>query len=83
MATEQSSEVLSQNEKWKRFYAPSIVKRFQPNQSNCALPIIVVSELYKGVYCSQKVEVNLTALKAFLLPFSYINLDLKVAEEFG
>ena len=62
---------------------PIVLAQFEPNQSECALPIIVVSELYKGAYYSRKVESNLAALQAFLLPFPVIDLDLDAAEDFG
>ena len=62
---------------------PVVLAHFLPKQYDCALPIVVVSELYKGAYCSQKLEKNLAVLQEFLLPFPLIELDQDAAEAFG
>lgn len=61
----------------------SVVDRFEQERKNCTLPVIVVSELYKGAYCSQRVKENLNVLVRFVSPLSVINLDLAAAQEFG
>ncbi|WP_375513264.1 type II toxin-antitoxin system VapC family toxin [uncultured Nostoc sp.] len=51
--------------------------------SQCYLSTIVVSELYKGVYCSKKVEKNLATLAQLteLLPIEPFDID--AARQFG
>ena len=41
---------------------PKAVAKFNPRFSQCYLSTIVLSELYKGIYCSQQVEKNLDTL---------------------
>ncbi len=60
-----------------------VMKAFGQKRDNCALPIVVVSELYKGAYCSQKVERNLSVLNAFFQMLPIVELDLNAAQEFG
>ncbi|MBW4673476.1 MAG: type II toxin-antitoxin system VapC family toxin [Desmonostoc geniculatum HA4340-LM1] len=51
--------------------------------SQCYLSTIVVSELYKGIYCSKQVEKNLETLAQLtkLLPVEPFDLDAAI--EFG
>lgn len=51
--------------------------------NQCYLSTIVVSELYKGVYCSKQVEKNLATLSQLteLLPIE--SFDIDAAREFG
>ncbi|WP_442947580.1 type II toxin-antitoxin system VapC family toxin [Nostoc sp.] len=51
--------------------------------SQCYLSTIIVSELYKGVYCSKQVEKNLETLAQLteLLPIEPFDID--AAREFG
>ncbi len=49
----------------------------------CYVSTIVVSELYKGVYCSTKIERNLTILINFLQEVLVFDFDRAAAEEFG
>ena len=49
----------------------------------CYIPTIVLSELYKGVYCSQKVEKNLADLNNFLSLVAIVEFDRAAALEFG
>ncbi|MGL5192424.1 MAG: type II toxin-antitoxin system VapC family toxin [Chroococcales cyanobacterium] len=44
---------------------------------------IVIAELYKGVYCSQRVEQNLVTLEQFISLLSVVNFDSIAAREFG
>jgi tRNA(fMet)-specific endonuclease VapC len=59
------------------------IKQFNAKASLCYLPTIVVAELYKGVYCSQRVQQNLTILEQFLNLMPVIEFDRSAAEEFG
>ncbi len=49
----------------------------------CYVPTLVLGELYKGVYCSQKVERNLEKLNDFLSLVAIIEFDRAAAIEFG
>ncbi|MDV2992084.1 MAG: tRNA(fMet)-specific endonuclease VapC [Chroococcidiopsis sp. SAG 2025] len=59
------------------------VEQFNAKASLCYLPTIVVAELYKGVYCSQRVQQNLTMLEQFLNLMPIVEFDRSAAEEFG
>lgn len=59
------------------------VEQFNTKASFCYLPTIVVAELYKGVYCSQRVQQNLTVLLQFLNLMPIVEFDRSAAEEFG
>ena len=50
---------------------------------DCYISSINVAELYKGVYCSQRVEQNLVAIELFLQDIPIISFDILSAEEFG
>lgn len=62
---------------------PQAVAKFNRYFSQCYLSIIVVSELYKGVYCSQQVAKNLETLTQLteLLPVK--PFEMEAAIEFG
>ncbi|RAM52067.1 type II toxin-antitoxin system VapC family toxin [Mastigocladus laminosus UU774] len=62
---------------------PKAVAKFNRFFSQCYLSTIVVSELYKGIYCSKQVEKNLEILTQFteLLPVEPFDLDAAI--EFG
>ncbi len=62
---------------------PKAVAKFNRFFSQCYLSTIVVSELYKGIYCSKQVEKNLETLAQFteLLPVEPFDLDAAI--EFG
>ena len=57
--------------------------RFQEISSQCYISTIVLGELKKGVYCSQKIEKNLQKLNNFLTLISAIDFDSRAAIEFG
>lgn len=59
------------------------VTKFNRFFSQCYLSIIVVSELYKGVYCSQQVTKNLETLTQFIELLPVVQFDLDAAIEFG
>ena len=48
----------------------NVVSHFHKKHESCYLATLVLAELYKGVYCSSKVERNLDNLQRFasLLP---------------
>lgn len=62
---------------------PQAVTKFNRFFSQCYLSIIVVAELYKGVYCSQQVAKNLDILAQFteLLPVEPFGIEAAI--EFG
>ncbi|BDI18315.1 ribonuclease VapC [Nostoc cf. commune SO-36] len=59
------------------------VTKFNPFFSQCYLSIIVVSELYKGVYCSRQVAENLEILAQFLQLLPVEEFEIEAAIEFG
>lgn len=61
-----------------------IVTIFYQKYSQCYVPTIVIAELYKGAYCSQKIEQNLTRINHFLnlIPM-IVDFDQQAAVEFG
>ncbi|MDH6098185.1 type II toxin-antitoxin system VapC family toxin [Anabaenopsis sp. FSS-46] len=59
------------------------VSKFNHFFGECYLSVIVVSELYKGVYCSQQVGKNLKTLTQFIEIVSVKQFDLPAAIEFG
>jgi tRNA(fMet)-specific endonuclease VapC len=62
---------------------PQAVTKFNRFFSQCYLSIIVVSELYKGVYCSRQVAKNLETLEQFIKLLPVEQFDLDAAMEFG
>jgi tRNA(fMet)-specific endonuclease VapC len=62
---------------------PLAVKQFNAKASLCYLSTIVVAELYKGVYCSQRLQQNLNVLEQFLNLMPIVEFDQSAAEEFG
>ena len=61
----------------------SAVSEFTQKVESCYLSTIVVSELYKGVYCSRRFEDNLKTLDEFIGLMPIIEFDLQAASEFG
>ena len=62
---------------------PFAVNQFRLKYQNSYLSTLVLGELYKGVYCSSRVEKNLANLKSFELGLPQIEFDARAAEEFG
>jgi len=56
---------------------------FDIKSNQCYTSTIVIAELYKGVYCSQKIEQNLTTLKVFINAIKIVDFDQNASEEFG
>ena len=61
----------------------NVVSQFHEKHQSCYLSSLVLAELYKGVYCSTKVERNLDNLKKFANLLPMIDFDEKAATEFG
>lgn len=59
------------------------VEKFNTKARLCYLSTIVVAELYKGVYCSQRLQQNLSVLEQFLSLMPIVDFDSSAAEEFG
>ena len=61
----------------------AVVQTLNSKRGDCAIPIMVVSELYKGVYCSASVERNLRVLDEFLGVVPTVGFDMDAAKAFG
>ena len=61
-----------------------VLAEFYHKYAQCYVPTIVIAELYKGVYCSQKISANLNRIEQFLdfIP-TVVELDRQAAIEFG
>lgn len=59
------------------------IKQFNLYFSQCYLSAIIVSELYKGIYCSKQVDKNLEAVTEFIELLPVESFDLEAAVEFG
>lgn len=62
---------------------PLAVEQFNAKASLCYLSTIVVAELYKGVYYSQKLQQNLNVLEQFLRLMPIVEFNQSAAKEFG
>ncbi|GAB4536934.1 MAG: type II toxin-antitoxin system VapC family toxin [Pleurocapsa sp.] len=62
---------------------PTVMAVFLAKAVQCYIPTLVLGELYKGVYCSQKVEKNLADLNQFLTLIAIVEFDRAAALEFG
>lgn len=63
---------------------PQAIAQFSRKYAQCYVPTIVIAELYKGAYCSQKRELNLNRINDFLsLIPTIVEFDRKAAVEFG
>ncbi|MBD2058626.1 type II toxin-antitoxin system VapC family toxin [Oculatella sp. FACHB-28] len=62
---------------------PKVISEFNCKREDCYLSAIVLAELYKGVYCSQRVEHNTEVLQQFIQPFAILPFDSLAAIEFG
>ena len=61
-----------------------VIAELYRKYAQCYVPTLVIAELYKGVYCSQKIVSNLNRIDQFisLIP-TIIEFDPKAAIEFG
>ncbi len=62
---------------------PVVTPIFMAKAVQCYVPTLVLGELYKGVYCFQKVEKNLANLNDVLSLVAIIEFDRTAALEFG
>lgn len=62
---------------------PQALNKFTRQSYLCYIPTVVQAELYKGAYCSQKVEQNLETLDLFTDLLEIIDFDREAALEFG
>jgi tRNA(fMet)-specific endonuclease VapC len=62
---------------------PQALNKFIRQFYLCYIPTVVQAELYKGAYCSQKVEQNLAILNSFTDLLEIIDFDREAAFEFG
>ncbi len=62
---------------------PQALAEFYSRSEQCYITTIVLAELYKGAYCSQKVEQNLDRIKAFISRIIVVGFDQNASEEFG
>ena len=61
----------------------TVVSQFQSKYQDCYLTTLVLAELYKGVYCSTKINQNLTGLNQLASYLPIIDFDQQAAIEFG
>lgn len=61
----------------------SAVTQFQQKYQDCYLSTLVLGELYKGVYCSSKIQQNLLIINQFVNQLIQIDFDKNAAIEFG
>ncbi|KYC37323.1 twitching motility protein PilT [Scytonema hofmannii PCC 7110] len=62
---------------------PQALAQFYAKFNNSYIPTIVLAELYKGAYCSQKIEQNLQRLNEFSSRIIVVPFDKNASEEFG
>lgn len=62
---------------------PQALNKFTRQSYLCYIPTVVEAELYKGAYCSQKVEQNLEILNLFTDLLEIVDFDREAALEFG
>jgi tRNA(fMet)-specific endonuclease VapC len=62
---------------------PQVVAEVYRKVSRCYISTVVLAELYKGAYCSQKLENNLKRINKFMGLIEVVNFDADAAVEFG
>jgi tRNA(fMet)-specific endonuclease VapC len=62
---------------------PAVVAHFEEKGADCYIPTLVLAELYKGVYCSQRITENLSELDKLLSLLGVLAFDAAAAEQFG
>lgn len=62
---------------------PQALAEFYSKSSQCYISTIVLAELYKGVYCSQKIEQNLNKINQFTSTIIIVGFDQNASKEFG
>jgi tRNA(fMet)-specific endonuclease VapC len=63
--------------------SPLAVRQFNIKASQCYLSTIVIAELYKGAYYSQRIQQNLNTIAQFISLMLIVEFDRSAAEEFG
>lgn len=63
--------------------SPLAVRQFNTKASQCYLSTIVIAELYKGAYYSQRIQKNLNTIEQFISLMLIVEFDRSAAEEFG
>lgn len=59
------------------------LRRFSLCQSQCYIPTLVLAELYKGIYCSRRIQSNLKVLARLTSVIDVLEFDNAAAEDFG
>lgn len=62
---------------------PTATAQFEDKGAECYLSTLVLAELYKGVYCSQRLTENLATLERLLSLLVVVPFDRLAAEKFG
>ena len=62
---------------------PQALAKFYSKSSQCYISTIVLAELYKGVYCSQKFEQNLNKINQFTSTIIIVGFEQNASKEFG
>ncbi|MBD2772260.1 PIN domain-containing protein [Iningainema tapete] len=62
---------------------PQALAEFYLKSSECYISTIVLAELYKGAYCSQKIEQNIKRINEFTSRIIVFDFDKNAAIEFG
>lgn len=63
--------------------SPLAVRQFNIKASQCYLSTIVIAELYKGAYYSQRIQKKLNTIEQFISLMPIVEFDQSAAEEFG
>jgi tRNA(fMet)-specific endonuclease VapC len=62
---------------------PHALLEFTTKATQCYLSTIVMAELYKGAYCSQRIEHNLSTIHQFIGVLQIVGFEQQAADEFG
>lgn len=62
--------------------SPLAIRQFNIKASQCYLSTIVIAELYKGAYYSQRIQQNLNTIEQFISLMLIVEFDRSAAEEF-
>lgn len=60
-----------------------VIAQFEQKGAECYISTMVLAELYKGVYCSQRPTENLVVLQRLLSLIQVVPFDQSAAEAFG
>jgi tRNA(fMet)-specific endonuclease VapC len=62
---------------------PAAIQQFEERGNECYISSLVLAELYKGIYCSQRIAQNLAELDQLLRLLEVSQFDALAAQEFG